>query len=104
MRLLADENVPGPLVRALVESGCDVAWVRTVSPGVSDPEVLALAMQEKRILLTFDKDFGEIAKREAARRLRRDPRAGAHAATARDRASRRHDHGEERLGRPLLGR
>ncbi len=64
MRLLVDENVPGPLVRALVEAGSDVSWIRTVSPGISDKEVLALAMKEERILLTFDKDFGEIARSE----------------------------------------
>jgi predicted nuclease of predicted toxin-antitoxin system len=34
----------------------------TVSPGSSDQEVLALAVREERILLTFDKDFGELAK------------------------------------------
>jgi predicted nuclease of predicted toxin-antitoxin system len=62
MRLLANENVPGPLVRALVDAGCDVSWIRTASPGASDREVLALAIQEERILLTFDKDFGEIAR------------------------------------------
>ena len=62
MRLLADENVPGPLVSALIEAGCDVSWIRTIAPGISDKEVLALAIQAERILLTFDKDFGEIAR------------------------------------------
>jgi predicted nuclease of predicted toxin-antitoxin system len=64
MRLLADENVPGPLVKALVEAGCDVSWIRTISPGASDREVLARAIADERILLTFDKDFGEIARSE----------------------------------------
>jgi len=36
--------------------------VRTASPGASDKEILALAIREERILLTFDKDFGEIAR------------------------------------------
>lgn len=62
MRFLADENVPGPLVKALVETGCDVAWVRTLSPGISDGEVLSLAIREDRVLITFDKDYGEIAR------------------------------------------
>lgn len=57
MRLLADENVPGLLVRVLVEAGCNVSWVRTVSPGASDRDVLARAADEQRILLTFDKDL-----------------------------------------------
>jgi hypothetical protein len=33
MRVLADENVPGDVVAALVERGHDVAWVRMDSPG-----------------------------------------------------------------------
>lgn len=62
MRLLANENVPGPLVEALSVAGCDVAWIRLVSPGATDVAVLALAAAEHRILLTFDKDFGELAR------------------------------------------
>src|SRR3954447_13504514 len=61
-RFLANENVPGPLVQALVEAGHDVAWVRTIFPGLPDKDVLALAARERRILITFDKDFGEIAR------------------------------------------
>ena len=63
MRLLADENVPGDLVAALRERGHDVAWAHTDSPGSRDPEVLARAQAEDRILITFDKDFGELAFR-----------------------------------------
>lgn len=38
-------------------------WVRTDAPGSSDQEVLARAFSEVRILVTFDKDFGELAFR-----------------------------------------
>jgi predicted nuclease of predicted toxin-antitoxin system len=62
MRLLANENVPGAAVAALETTGNDVAWIRTAAPGSSDSEVLAWAAREERILLTFDKDFGELAK------------------------------------------
>jgi hypothetical protein len=62
MRFLANENVPGPLIQALINAGCDVAWVRTISPGIPDGDVLALAARENRVLVTFDKDFGEIAR------------------------------------------
>jgi predicted nuclease of predicted toxin-antitoxin system len=62
MRFLADENFPGAAVAALRASGQDVGWIRTVAPGTSDQEVLARAAREQRILLTFDKDFGELAK------------------------------------------
>lgn len=63
MRLLADENFPRQVVEALRAAGEDVAWVRTDSPGASDPEVLTRAVSEQRLLLTFDKDFGELAVR-----------------------------------------
>jgi predicted nuclease of predicted toxin-antitoxin system len=62
MRFLANENVPGAAVAALRVAGNDVVWIRAVAPGSSDPEVLAWAAREERILLTFDKDFGELAK------------------------------------------
>ncbi|CAN5721871.1 hypothetical protein BH10CHL1_BH10CHL1_00850 [soil metagenome] len=38
-------------------------WIRTDSPGVIDEVVLARAIAENRVLLTFDKDFGELAFR-----------------------------------------
>lgn len=63
MRILADENCPRNLVDALDELGHDVVWIRTDSPGVKDPAILARAQRENRIVLTFDKDFGELAFR-----------------------------------------
>lgn len=63
MRLLADENFPADAVAALQASGHDVAWIRTLAPGISDREVLARAQADERILITFDKDFGELAFR-----------------------------------------
>jgi predicted nuclease of predicted toxin-antitoxin system len=63
MRILADENFPGDAVTALRERGHDVLWVRTEAPGISDREVLALPQTEDRIVITFDKDFGELSFR-----------------------------------------
>jgi predicted nuclease of predicted toxin-antitoxin system len=63
MRLLADENVPASAVSALGAAGHDVKWIRKDAPGSRDDEVLALAARERRTLLTFDKDFGELAWR-----------------------------------------
>lgn len=62
MRLLANENFPGTAVAALIAAGHDVAWIRKLAPGMSDPDVLAWAARDERILLTFDKDFGELAR------------------------------------------
>jgi hypothetical protein len=62
MRLLANENFPGAAVAALTTDGHDVVWIRTAAPGMADPDVLAWAVREGRIRLTFDKDFGELAR------------------------------------------
>jgi predicted nuclease of predicted toxin-antitoxin system len=63
MRFLADENVPGDAVDELKAAGHDIVWVRTVAPGSKDEDILELATREERIILTFDKDFGELAWR-----------------------------------------
>lgn len=63
MQLLADENFPSVTVTVLRQLGHDVVWIRTDAPGSSDQEILARAQVEKRIILTFDKDFGELAFR-----------------------------------------
>jgi predicted nuclease of predicted toxin-antitoxin system len=65
LRFLANENFPGAAVAALEAAGHDIVGVRMAAPGMSDPEVLAWAAREHRILLTFDKDFGELAQRSA---------------------------------------
>jgi predicted nuclease of predicted toxin-antitoxin system len=61
MNLLANENCPRLIVDALAAAGHDVLWVRTASPGLADPDVLARAVAETRVLVTFDKDFGQLA-------------------------------------------
>jgi predicted nuclease of predicted toxin-antitoxin system len=62
MRFLANENFPGAAVAELQQVGNDVVWVRTAAPGLSDAEVLAWAARENRVLLTFDRDFGKLAR------------------------------------------
>ena len=63
MRILANENFPGDAIAALRQRGHDVAWIRAEAPGSSDRQVLARAETEDRVLITFDKDFGELAFR-----------------------------------------
>ena len=63
MRLLANENVPGPVVRTLRQLGHDVLWIKESMPGAADPEVLALAQTEQRVVVIADTDFGELAFR-----------------------------------------
>ena len=61
MRFLANENFPHDAVDALRSDHHDVAWVRIDAPGSGDEDVLARARHESRIIVTFDKDFGELA-------------------------------------------
>ncbi len=61
---LANENVPGEVVQAARQVGYDLAWITELSPGADDDSVLARALVEGRVLLTFDKDFGEMAFRQ----------------------------------------
>ena len=63
MRILANENFPGEAVNVLRSGGHDVVWVRTAAPGSNDRAILEWSEAEKRLILTFDKDFGELAYR-----------------------------------------
>ena len=63
MKFLADECCDTEIVSSLRENGHDVIYVLERKPGVSDDEVLLEAFNEERILLTEDKDFGELVYR-----------------------------------------
>jgi predicted nuclease of predicted toxin-antitoxin system len=63
-KFLANENVPGQVVAAVRQAGHDLAWIVELSPGAADDAVLATALAESRVLVTFDKDFGEMAFRQ----------------------------------------
>ncbi|MCA1458549.1 DUF5615 family PIN-like protein [Bradyrhizobium sp. BRP22] len=60
MRWLVDECVGAPLVASLRLLGHDVLYIAEAAAGLSDADVVAFAAREKRILLTEDKDFGEL--------------------------------------------
>jgi predicted nuclease of predicted toxin-antitoxin system len=63
MKLLANENFPRVAVEALRRHGHDVVWARIDMPGDEDEAILRRAQAEDRLILTFDKDFGELAFR-----------------------------------------
>jgi predicted nuclease of predicted toxin-antitoxin system len=63
MKILADEGVDKPIVDRLRSSGFDVKYVLEFSPAIDDEAILSQADNEKRILLTQDKDFGELVYR-----------------------------------------
>ncbi len=56
-----DACVAGSVRNALTQAGNDGAWVREWNPRATDEEVLGLTAREGRILVTLDKDFGELA-------------------------------------------
>jgi len=58
IRFLADESCDFAVVRALRAAGHDVKAIEEVCPGIPDEEVMRIGAQERRVLLTEDKDFG----------------------------------------------
>lgn len=63
MRLVADECVDGRLVAGLRASGHDVVAVRETSQGADDRSIVEMASRRRRILVTEDKDFGDLIVR-----------------------------------------
>ena len=57
---LANENFPKPSITLLRESGFHVISIQENSPGISDETVLKLAISQNLIILTFDRDYGEL--------------------------------------------
>jgi predicted nuclease of predicted toxin-antitoxin system len=64
VNLLADESVDRQIVDRLRQEGHAVRYVAEMEPGISDDVVLDLANQEADVLLTADKDFGELVFRQ----------------------------------------
>ena len=63
MKLAADECCDALLVAGLRSDGHDVLYVKEAAPGTDDDTVLRMASAQQRILLTEDKDFGELVVR-----------------------------------------
>lgn len=63
MKLLADESVDRPIVLRLRQDGHEVASIAEESPGIGDNDVLSRAYGEGIVLITADKDFGELVFR-----------------------------------------
>lgn len=57
MKFLADENIDRPIVEKLRSSGFDVSHVDEIDKGISDRQVLEIALDQDRVILTFDDDF-----------------------------------------------
>lgn len=64
MKLLADVNIEKSVVDELKRMGYDIVWVADVDRHLDDMSILKIARQGTRIILTNDKDFGEIVFRQ----------------------------------------
>ena len=64
MNFVADESVDQQIVARLREKGHSVWYIVETGPGASDKDVLELANRKGAILLTADKDFGEMVFRQ----------------------------------------
>jgi predicted nuclease of predicted toxin-antitoxin system len=64
MNFFADESVDHPIVERLRVDGHDVLAVAEMAPSISDETVLARANERGDLLLTADKDFGELVFRQ----------------------------------------
>ena len=64
MKWVADENIDRQIVEALRADDHQVFYVLETAPTAADEDVLAMASDESALLLTADKDFGELVYRQ----------------------------------------
>ncbi len=64
MRIAADENVDKQIVDRLRVDGHDVLYIAELDPGIDDDAVLVKSRESHAVLLTADKDFGELVFRQ----------------------------------------
>ncbi|HUU78738.1 MAG TPA: DUF5615 family PIN-like protein [candidate division Zixibacteria bacterium] len=63
-KYLADENIPLKIVEELKEEGYPIESIPAKQWGMQDKNVIKYAFQKKLIILTFDKDFGQLVFKE----------------------------------------
>lgn len=64
MTFLADEGVDRQIVERLRQDGYEVLYVAEMSPGIMDEIVLMQSRTAASVLITSDKDFGELVFRQ----------------------------------------
>ena len=60
MKLLANENFPYKSIYYLRSKGYDILSIGMDNPSILDSEIMAIAINEERTILTFDRDYGEL--------------------------------------------
>jgi predicted nuclease of predicted toxin-antitoxin system len=63
MRLLLDAHISRPIMQYLESIGHDCTHAALLSPKMSDRAILERAVRERRVVMTADKDFGELVFR-----------------------------------------
>jgi len=63
LKFIVDVGVSNKVEKWLAEQGFDVKTVRNIDPMISDHEIVKIASKENRIVITMDKDFGELVYR-----------------------------------------
>ena len=60
VKFIANVNIEKPIVDFLIKKGFDVKWVTDIDKQMTDIRVCEIANNEQRVIITNDKDFGEI--------------------------------------------
>jgi predicted nuclease of predicted toxin-antitoxin system len=64
MTIVADESVDKQIVERLRQEGYEVLYIAEMEPSISDNTVLQRANEKNALLITSDKDFGELVFRQ----------------------------------------
>jgi len=64
LKVVADESVDKQIVDRVRTGGYDVLYIAELDPGMDDRAVLAKSRESRAVLLTSDKDFGELVFRQ----------------------------------------
>jgi predicted nuclease of predicted toxin-antitoxin system len=67
LKVIVDVGVGAAVEKVLRELGHDVVSVRDLDPRMDDRKIVARAADEERLVVTMDKDFGELVFREGTR-------------------------------------
>ena len=60
LKFLVDVGVGKKVEHWLIEHGYGISSVRDINPRMLDSEILKIAVSENRMIITMDKDFGEL--------------------------------------------